>query len=193
MAKNKKNNLFIISGPSGSGQDSIIKGLKKIIPIKQVITTTTRPMRQGESQKNPYYFISKEKFKKDIKKNKFFEYAKEYNDNYYGVTHEEIKKVLKSNKIGIWKIEYKGVIAAKKLLPGIIAVLITAPLDILEKRIRSRSKNAPEKFIKERMDYTKQFLKYKKIYDYEVANEEYKLNQAVTEVLKIIKMAVDKP
>lgn len=193
MAKNKKNNLFIISGPSGSGQDSIMGGLQKIMPIERVITATTRPMRQNESQKNPYYFTNEKEFKKGIKENKFFEYAKEYNNNYYGVTHKEINRIKNNNKIGIWKIEYKGVIEAKKLIPGITAILINAPLNILEKRIRERSKNLSEKFIKERMDYTKQFLKHKNIYDYEVVNEEGKLNSAVRKVQKIIKTAVDKP
>ncbi|MBA3046888.1 hypothetical protein KKC83_02305 [Patescibacteria group bacterium] len=193
MVKNKKNNIFIISGPSGSGQDSVINVLQKIMPIERVITTTTRPMRQGESQKNPYYFINEKKFKKGIKENKFFEYAKEYNDNYYGVTHKEINRIKNSNKIGIWKIEYKGVMAAKKLIPGIIAILISAPLNILEKRIRERSKKLSEEFIKERMDYTKQFLKHANIYDYKIINEEDKLNNAVSKVQKIIKTVVDKP
>ena len=50
----KKNNLIIISGPSCAGEDSIIEGIKKILPIQRVISTTTRKMREGESQKNPY-------------------------------------------------------------------------------------------------------------------------------------------
>ena len=185
------NNIFIISGPSGAGEDSIINGLGEILPIKKVITTTTREMRLGESQKNPYYFISKKKFKKGIEQNKFFEYAKEYNDNYYGVTHNEINRVKNSNKIGIWKIEYKGVITAKKLMPEIIAIFVNAPVKILEKRIRSR-KGVSEKFIKERTKYTKKWLKYKNIYDYEVINEEEKLNKTIAHVAKIINTAVDK-
>ena len=104
MQTNKSNNLFIISGPSGAGEDSIIEGLKSHFPIERVITTTSRPMRPGDSNGNPYYFISKEEFKKRIEEEKFFEWAQEYNDNYYGVTHEEINRVIDSNKIGIWKI-----------------------------------------------------------------------------------------
>ncbi|PIR95197.1 guanylate kinase, partial [Candidatus Falkowbacteria bacterium CG10_big_fil_rev_8_21_14_0_10_37_6] len=50
--------IFIISGPSGAGEDSVIDGLKKLLPIERVITTTTRAMRKNESQGNPYYFIS---------------------------------------------------------------------------------------------------------------------------------------
>jgi guanylate kinase len=185
-----QNNLFIISSPSGAGEDSIIQGLEKLLPIERVITTTTRPMRPGESQKKPYYFISRDKFNKGIKENKFFEYAKEYNNHYYGVTHDEIKRVKNSGKIGIWKIEYKGVISAKKLIPGIISILINAPLDILEKRIRQRDRTVTEQYIKERMAYTKEFLKNKQIYDYEVINHQGKLNQTIKQVAKIIKQEV---
>lgn len=187
-----QNKLFIISGPSGAGEDSIISGLEKILPVIKVITTTTRPMRHGEAQKNPYYFISKKEFEKGVKENNFFEYAKEYNDYYYGVTHKEIDRVKNSNKIGIWKVEYKGVITAKKLMPGIIAIFINAPMKILEKRIRSR-KGISEEFIKERMKYTKEWLKYKNIYDYGIINREGKLDQAISDVAKIIKKEIDKP
>jgi guanylate kinase len=178
--------IFIISGPSGAGEDSIIEGLKKIFSIERVITTTTRKMRPGESQKNPYYFISKREFAKRIKENKFFEYAQEYNNYYYGVTHKEIKRVKNSKKIGTWKIEYKGVITAKKIMPEVKAIFINAPLAILKKRIERRS-NVSKEFIKERMDYTKEWLKHKDIYDYQIINEEGKLKKTINQVAKIIK------
>lgn len=179
------NKLFIISGPSGSGQDSVIEGLKKYISIERVVTTTTRPMRVGEKEGHPYYFISKKEFKKGIKEKKFFEWAKEYNNNYYGVTFNEIKRVGRSKKVGIWKIEYKGVLTAKKLIPEIIAILINAPFRILRKRIKERD-NASVEFINKRMEYTKKWMRHKNIYDYEVQNEEGKLNKAILEVKKII-------
>lgn len=180
------NNLFIISGPSGAGEDSIIDGLKKILPIERVITSTTRQMRPGETSGNPYYFINRGDFMKLIEEKKLFEYAEEYNGNYYGVAHSEINRVKTSGKIGIWKIEYKGVMTAKKLMPGITAIFINAPLEILEKRIRSRS-NITEKFARERLKYTKQWLKHLDIYDYIVENQEGELNKTINNVAEIIK------
>lgn len=183
---NKTNNLFIISGPSGAGEDSIIEGLKEYFPIERVITTTTRDMRPGEKEGNPYYFISQKEFQKGIKENKFFEWAKEYNDNYYGVTHNEIKRVINSNKIGIWKIEYKGVITAKKLFPKIIAIFINAQIDDLIKRIQKRG-NVTKKYLEERIKYTKKWLKHKEIYDFEVENKEGELKEAIKQTAEIIK------
>jgi guanylate kinase len=190
-----KSNIFIISGPSGAGEDSIIDGLKKTMPIERIITTTTRKMRLGEKSGREYYFISHNEFNGLIKEKKLFEYAKEYNDNYYGVTYDEIDRVKNSGKIGIWKIEYKGVITAKKLIPGIISIFINAPLEVLEKRIRRRD-NVTEEFIKNRLEYTKEWLKHLDIYDYVVENEEDRLDKTINLVSEIIKKnaksAIDK-
>jgi len=183
-----KSNIFIISGPSGAGEDSIIEGLKKHLPIERVVTTTTREMRKEDSQGNPYYFISKEKFKNKLEAGDFAEYAQEYNSNWYGVTKEELERVASSEKIGIWKIEYKGVLTAKEKFPEIKSIYIAAPsLEILEKRIRRRNKNVSAEYIKERMDYTKEWMKYEKIYDYKVINEEGELEKSIQNVVKIIK------
>jgi guanylate kinase len=184
----KTKNLFIISGPSGSGQDSVIEKLKEIIPIQRVITTTTRPMRPTESQGNPYFFVSREEFEKMIDEERLAEYAREYNDNYYGVTKEELERVSGGNVLGIWKMEYQGVITAKAKYPGIKAILIAPEsLEIVEQRIRNRDKNASDEFIRERMGYTEEFLKHENIYDFKVINYQGKLDETVAQVAQIIR------
>ncbi len=181
-----QSNIFIISGPSGAGEDSVIEGLKKYFNIERVITTTTREMRAGERQGRPYYFISKEKFREGIKRGEFFEYAEEDKHNFYGVTHKEIKRAKNSDKIVIWKVDYKGVLNLKKIMPEIPAVLINAPLDIIEKRIKNRGK-VSEEFVRQRIDYAKGWFENKSAFDYVVENEEGKLKETVLKVAKIIK------
>jgi guanylate kinase len=179
------NNLVIISGPSGAGEDSIIDGLENILPIERVVTTTTRDMRPADSEGNPYYFISTEEFESGIKNDKYFEYAKHYNGNYYGVTHKEIDRVKESDKIGIWKIDYKGVMRSKKLMPEVPAIFIIAPLEILEKRIRARG-GVTDEYVAERMAYTKEWLRHTDIYDYTVENVQGGLDDSIEEVRQII-------
>ena len=180
-----KNKLFIISGPSGAGEDSVIEELRKFFPVERVITTTTRKKRSDVFSEDPYYFISKEEFEKGISENRFFEYAREYNNQFYGVTNEEIQRVIKSGRIGIWKIEYKGVITMKKIMPEVVAILIITPsLEVMKQRLLRRGES--EEFVRQRMDYTKEWLKHKDIYDYEVINYEGKLDEAVEEVKGII-------
>ena len=187
-------NIVIISGPSGAGEDTIISELNKQIKLEKIITTTTREKRVGEKNAKDYYFISDKEFKENIKKGVFVEYACEYNDNYYGVSEKELLRVANSKKLGIWKIEYKGVMTAKKLFPHIKAILVKAPLSELEKRLKNRDKNN-QKHIKERMSYTKEWLKHQEIYDFKVINKNGCLSKATTKILnylKKIKKSIDK-
>jgi guanylate kinase len=179
-------NLFIVSGPSGSGQDSIVEGLAAILPIERVITSTTRKSRPGESDGKPYYFIDREEFERKLAEGRFIEWAKEYNDELYGVTREELERVAASGKVGIWKIEWKGVFTAKNLFPSIVAILISAPLESIEARLRKRD-NPTEAYLAERMAYTREWMKYTDIYDYTVENKDGKLEDAVSRVAEIIR------
>ena len=182
-------NIFIISGPSGAGEDSIIEGLNKIIPLERIVTTTTRERRESDPE-NAYYFISKEAFEEGLHNGEFAEHAKQYNGNLYGVTKAELDRVSHSDKIGIWKMEYQGVMTVKKLFPEIQSILITVPsLDILEARIRRRS-HVTDEYIQERMEYTKEWLKHTNIYDYTIVNEEGRLADSIQQALAIIQSSV---
>lgn len=178
-------NLFIISGPSGSGQDSVIAGIQKHLDIERVITTTTRPIRETESQGNPYYFISEEEFKKKIDEGVLLEWAHVYHA-YYGVTYEEVDRVLKSGKIGIWKMDYKGVGSAKKIFPEIIAFMIK-PVSFKELQVRLHNRSGSDKTFKERLEYTKEYFQHEHFYDYIIINRQGKLEEAVQEIVEIIK------
>jgi len=183
-----KSKIFIISGPSGVGEDSVIAGLNRYIDVEIVKTTTTRSMREGESQGHPYYFISQDEFQKKLHNDELAEYAQQYNGNFYGVTKEELERVANSGKIGLWKIEYKGVITAKEKFPEIKSIYIAAPsLETLRQRILRRDPNVSENYLKERMDYTEEWMKHEDIYDYKVVNEESRLDETIQKVSQIIK------
>ncbi|MBP9757065.1 MAG: guanylate kinase [Candidatus Pacebacteria bacterium] len=183
----KLDNVVIVSGPSGAGEDSIIGGLSAFTTVNRVVTTSTREMRPGESDGAPYYFISQEEFAKKIENSEMIEWAKQYNDNYYGVTKSELERVNALPGVGTWKIEYQGVMSAKKLFPEILSIFIMADsIEVLAERIRSRG-NVTEEFIQDRMEYTKEWLKHTDIYDYTVINHQGKLDEAIREVAGILK------
>lgn len=178
--------LFIVSGPSGAGEDSIIDGLSERLPIERVITTTTRAPRRGESSGNPYYFVSREEFDDRKDRGEFVEWAEEYNGNRYGVSREELERVVATGRIGIWKIEWKGVMTAKRLFPGIIALFVSAPLASIAARIRRRD-SASDEYVAERMAYTEEWMRHTDIYDYTVENRDGELEKAVSEAERIIR------
>ena len=187
MEHSELNNIVIISGPSGAGEDSVIEGLKQFTQVNRVITTTARAMRPGESEGNPYHFISVDTFEEKIASGEMVEWARQYNGNLYGVTREELQRVNDLPGIGTWKIEYQGVITAKKLYPNIFAMLIVADsLEVLEERMRTRG-GMTEEQIKERIEYTKEWLQHTDVYDVTVVNRQGKLGETIQEVLDILR------
>jgi guanylate kinase len=185
-SKNKQPKIFVICGPSGAGEDSIIDGLEKKVKFNRVITTVTRKKRPGEKQGHPYYFISVTKFKALLKKDSFVEWAIVY-DDYRGCTKKEIDRLLKLGQPIIWKVDWHGAKTIKKILPKSIIIFITVPsYKTLEQRLLKRGQDSLQK-IKKRKQFTQQWLKQKKFYDYKVINYDGKLKESIKKVLAIIK------
>lgn len=178
-------NIFIITGPSGAGEDSVIKRLRKYIDFDKIVTTTSRLARPEDNEGVSYYFISREEFEKRIKDGNFFEYAIEDNGNYYGGTYDELKRAKKSQKPVIWKIDYKGVIAAKKLIPEAKSIYLYIPPELIEKRLKKRGD--PKEVIESRLEYAKGWYKNEAIFNYKVYNKEGKLEETVKKVATIIR------
>ena len=67
---------IVLSSPSGAGKTTITKKISQKYPnIKISISHTTRKPRPNEIDGVDYNFISKDKFKKLIKENSFYEHA----------------------------------------------------------------------------------------------------------------------
>ena len=177
-------NMYVIYGPSGSGQDSIAEGLEKKIASERVITTVTRSMRPTESQGHPYYFITREAFEDKIKNGELLEYLQKYDGIYYGVTAHEVERVAQSGKVGIWKVDFAGARDLKKRFPELTVIFINAPLSVIEERIRKRD-NPTEEYLQTRLNHIREWLP-KSIYDYKIENEEGKLEQAIEQAYNII-------
>lgn len=108
MIKELKGAILVISGPSGCGKSTLLKEIYKNIPNYYFsISTTTRALRGEEEDGVDYHFVSQEEFEKNIKDDKFLEYAKVHN-NYYGTMLEPITKALNDGKLVIFDIDVQG-------------------------------------------------------------------------------------
>lgn len=179
-------NIVIISGPSGAGEDSVMEGVADLVQVNRVINTTTRPARRGEVNGQDYYFVSHNEFEEKVKLGAMAEWAQEYNDYLYGVTNEELARVENLEGLGLWKMEYKGVRAMREKFPNVTSILIHAPLDVLESRIRKRDE-VTEEHVHTRMAYTQEWYTHLDIYDYVVENKEGMLAETISEVMDILR------
>ena len=80
--------IFVLLGESGSGKDTIAREVLNN-NLSRVVTTTTRQIRENESEGIDYYFISEDDFKIKIENNEFIEFNK-FKTWYYGLTKQSL-------------------------------------------------------------------------------------------------------
>ena len=107
MPRHEENILLILSSPSGAGKTTLSKKIQqKYYNFKISVSHTTRPPRSNEVDGVDYHFTNKKKFEELIKTNKFYEYAKIF-DNYYGTLKDTVDKLIKNNDV-IFDIDWQG-------------------------------------------------------------------------------------
>ena len=165
-----ENLLVILSSPSGVGKTTITKKLQqKYSNFKLSISHTTRPPRSNEVDGVDYHFVSKDQFKKLIKDNEFYEYAKIF-ENYYR-TEKNVDQTLKKNDI-IFDIDWQGTkqLSQFKNLNFIKIYLITHSKDELKLRLLKRDENTKEE-VEKRFNSFDEDIKHWNDYDYILINK----------------------
>lgn len=167
--------VLVVSGPSGAGKSSLIEKVKdKIGDYYFSISTTTRPMRKGETDGVEYCFVSEEEFKKDIEDDYFLEYALVHG-NYYGTSLKAVNEALKKGKLVIFDIDVQGHDAVQNRLGDVTtSVFITTPsLKELKNRLYARGTDEKE-VVENRIHMAKREVQRISEYDYLIVNDDLK-------------------
>ncbi len=177
--------LIVLSGPSGVGKSTVVKGVMARCPNLQFsVSATTRPMRPGEVDGKNYYFVSREQFRAMIQEEKLLEYA-EYVGNYYGTPEAPLDAALEAGQDVLLDIEVQGALRVKARRSDAVLIFMLAPsFGDIERRLQGRGDTAPE-LIRERLlraqwEYTQAHQ-----YDYLVINDN--VDKAVDEIAAILK------
>ena len=176
MSSFKKGGMYILSSPSGAGKTTLVKKISKNRNFFVSVSHTTRLPRPNERDGKDYFFISKNNFKKLIKKGEFLEHAKVFN-NYYGSSEKLVTKKLKEGKNIVFDIDWQGTrqIRNKKLNYNLLTFFILPPSKSeLKKRLIKREKKNM-KTVKKRMKEFKKDLSKWKEYDHVVINDDLKI------------------
>ncbi|MDB3858088.1 guanylate kinase [Pelagibacteraceae bacterium] len=171
MSHDSKNIMVILSSPSGAGKTTITKKIQqKYQTFKISVSHTTRKPRPNEVDGVDYYFVSHEKFEKLIKEEKFYEYAKIF-DNYYGTLRETVDQTIKKNDI-IFDIDWQGTKQLSKFnnLELIKIYLIPPNKEELKKRLVKRNQDSTQE-VERRFKAYDRDIKHWEDYDYVVINE----------------------
>ena len=117
-----------------------------------------------------YHFVTKEKFSELINQDKFYEYAKIF-DNFYGTLKVDVDKTIIKNDI-IFDIDWQGTkqLSKFKNLELIKIFLITDNKDELKQRLIKRNQNTSEE-VDKRFKSFDEDIKYWKDYDYIIVNK----------------------
>ena len=85
-------NIIALIGEAGSGKDSIMQNILKKRPLQfnEIISCTTRPMREGEAEGVNYFYLTPEEFANKILNGEMLE-ATSFNDWFYGTTYESLR------------------------------------------------------------------------------------------------------
>lgn len=181
-------NIVIVSGPAGSGKDTLIDLALAGGEFEKIITTTTRPKRDIEQEGKEYYFLSQESFEEKIKNNEFLEYSQNENGAYYGVQLQHLENALAFGKKLIWKVDWKGVLHTKNLFPGIKSICIMAKRETLAERVRSREGSRyTEEYFQERALYAEEYFAHIDAYDYVIWNENGTREESTQQFKELLK------
>lgn len=186
-----KGQLIVVSGPSGSGKDTVISKAIDRLGEKAFLSVsmTTRSIRGNETDGVDYYFVSEEQFLKHIENGDMLEYAK-YGSNYYGTPALPIKERINNGETVFLNIEVQGGASIKKLMPEAVKVFIIPPsMNELERRLRKRG-TEDDDAIKKRLGIAESEIMRACEYDYIVINDD--LDDAVDALIAIVKGQTDK-
>lgn len=181
----QRGNLFIFSGPSGIGKDTVLKEvLNSSDDIKLSISSVTRNMRVGEVEGEKYHFISREEFEELINKDALLEHN-EYLGNFYGTPREPVLKWMEEGYNVILEIDVNGAFKVKKKMPEAIMIfMLPTSFDVLRHRLEKRGTET-EEVIEKRVKQAAREIKFAKEYDYIFFNDD--LETAVNDLKSIIR------
>ena len=162
--------LFVLSAPSGTGKTTVADRLLKSCPkVKRIITTTTRPRREGEVHGVDYIFIDREEFERKIEEGYFLEYANVYG-HYYGTPKDQVLKNEEEGIDSLLVIDVQGAKKIKDAYPESVLIFLMPP-SIEELRRRLLGRGYGRENLEQRLQKAEEEIACARHFDYIVVNE----------------------
>jgi guanylate kinase len=177
--------VFVITGPSGVGKGTLIRGLLTRIPqLALSISATTRAPRDGERDGVDYHFLTTEEFERQVAAGAFVEHAT-YSGRRYGTLRAELDRRTAAGAPVVLEIEVQGARQVREAMPDALQVFIAPPsTDALRARLIGRGTDTAAQ-IEQRLDSAERELAARAEFGHVVVND--RLEPATEELAAIVR------
>jgi guanylate kinase len=183
VASNPK--VFVITGPSGVGKGTLIRGLLERVPeLELSVSATTRAPRPGERDGRDYHYMTAAEFERRVASGEFLEHAL-YSGNRYGTLRSEVQRRLAENRPVVLEIEVQGARQVREAMPEAVAVFLAPPsLNALRARLVGRGTDSSEQ-VDERLRSAREELEAQREFAHVIVND--RLEQATEELAAVVR------
>jgi guanylate kinase len=180
--------VFVITGPSGVGKGTLIRGLLERVPeLELSVSATTRAPRPGEADAVDYHFLTPAEFERRAGLGDFVEHAT-YSGNRYGTLRSELERRTRAGVPVVLEIEVQGARQVRATMPEAVAVFIAPPSSqALRARLVGRGTDPPEQ-VDERMRTAERELEAQPEFAHVVVND--RLEDATAELAEIVQQSL---
>ncbi len=176
--------VFVITGPSGVGKGTLIRGLMERLPkLELSVSATTRAPRPGERDGVDYHFLSGEEFERRLLAGEFVEHA-DYAGRRYGTLRSELDDRVRAGVPVVLEIEVQGARQVRSAMPEAVQVFIAPPsLHALRTRLIGRGTDDHEE-VERRLRVAEQELAARPEFAHVVVND--RLDEALGRLSAIV-------
>lgn len=181
--------VFVITGPSGVGKGTLIRGLMERLPALELsVSATTRRARPGECDGVDYHFLSPEEFARRIAQGDFVEHA-DYAGRRYGTLRSELDARVGDGVPVVLEIEVQGARQVRAAMPEALQVFIAPPsLEALRTRLVGRGTDDAEE-VERRLRVAEHELQAQPEFAHVVVND--RLEDALERLVEIVSRELD--
>lgn len=181
--------LFIFSGPSGVGKNTIMHGVINADPtLRQLPTATTRARRGNEKEGREHEFLSEAEFRQRIINKQLIEWQIIHDKGVYGVPRNTVQRLIEDGRYAVADVDVLGAMALKQEFGDHVVLIFVEPpsLDTLKERLSEREDVKSEVELLTRLRRVDFEMGFKAHYDYVIVNHDGKLDESIAAARRII-------